>query len=204
VNRTLVALALAATSFTASAQATRPPKAGDVSVYSGEQRTDHVRFEETITVTTVDGEQIRTQHVRTDRAAPSEGVYTRDWSTLRSGGSGSSYEPAVRVLPQPLEVGKASESVVQAKGASGALSRVKLESTVAAREKLATAAGEFDTYRIESKGYISGLSWQGGFAFTQKLWYAPAIDRLVRQEYKEQRTLGADNVWELKSFKPAD
>jgi len=49
-----------------------------------------------------------------------------------------------------------------------------------------------------------GLSFQGGWAFQQKVWYAPALDRIVRTEYKEQRTLGAESVSELKSFKPAD
>jgi hypothetical protein len=43
----------------------------------------------------------------------------------------------------------------------------------------------------------------GGFRILEKLWYAPAIDRMVRVEYKETRPLGADNIAELKSFTPA-
>ena len=52
-----------------------------------------------------------------------------------------------------------------------------------------------------------GQSWastQRGRGVTGGLVQAPAIDRVVRSEYREQRTMGADNVLELKAFRPAN
>jgi len=204
-SRIALATLLGALSLGAAAQGEpRPARAGDVAIYSGEARTDKQRFEETVTILGVEAGQVRTRHQRSDRPSPTEGLYTRDWGTVRSGNTGSHYEPAASPVKQPLEVGRTWEEVYQGKSATGALFRIKMESTVVAREKLTTAAGEFDTFRIEAKAYLSGLSFQGGFGIAQKTWYAPAIDRVVRYEYKEQRTLGADNVSELKAFKPAD
>lgn len=203
MTRRIAAIALAGLSFALAAQeAQRPPRVGDVHVYTTEMKTERKRYDETVTVTAIEGERIRTQHVRSDRPAPGEGIYARDWAIVVSGNSGSAFEPAMKVLG-PLEVGRAWESVHEIKTATGALSRLKLESTVVAREKLPTPAGEFDTWRIDSKGYLSGLSWQGGWGITQKVWYAPSIDRVVRTEFREQRTMGADNITELKAFLPA-
>jgi hypothetical protein len=203
VSRRIAAIALAGLSFALAAQeAQRPARVGDVHVYSAEMKTERKRYEEKVTVTAIEGERIRTQHVRSDRPDPTQGIYARDWATVLSGNSGAAFEPAMKVLG-PLEVGRGWESVHEVKNAAGALSRLKLESTVVAREKLATPAGEFDTWRIDSKGYLSGLSWQGGWGISQKVWYAPAIDRVVRFEYREQRSMGTDNVVELKAFLPA-
>lgn len=202
------AIALAFITLTAGAAladpGARPAKAGDVHVYSVEQRAERLRHEEVVTVEAAEGGQLKTRHVRSDRGAPLEGLYGADWSVATSGTSGAHYEPAIRMLPATLQVGSSWEDISQLRAANGSLSRLKLESKVAAREKTKTPAGEFDTFRIESSGYLSGLSWQGGFALTQKVWYAPAIDRIVRTEYREQRALGADNVTELTQFRPAD
>lgn len=67
-----------------------------------------------------------------------------------------------------------------------------------------TPAGEFDAFRIENKGYINGVSWPGGFAYLQVVWYAPSINRVLREKYKEMRPMGTDYVRELKSFTPAN
>lgn len=205
MTRSLLSLlVLAGLAGAAAAQPARPAKVGDVHVYTTEQRADRARFDETVTISAIADGRIRTTHVRSDRPAPMEGLYGTDWATFKSGSSGSVLEPGSKVLEHPMEVGKSWEASYQLLTPNGAKSRLKMESTVAAREKIGTPAGEFDAFRIDSKGYISGLSWQGGFGILQKVWYAPAIDRVVRTEYREQRTMGADNVTELKQFKPAD
>lgn len=135
--------------------------------------------------------------------APTEGVYGSGWRTYQSGRSGLQFEPASRLLSLPLEIGKTWDASYEGTTSTGAKLRVKSRSAVKAQEKLNTPAGEFDSFRIGSKGYLSGVSFQGGCGIAQKVWYAPAIDRIVRLEYKEQRPIGADNVLELKSFKPA-
>lgn len=182
----------------------RPARAGDVHVYAVEQKPDRLRYEEVITVTGIEGERLRTRHARSDRPAAQEGWYGTDWSTFQSGNSGIKMEPAAPTVRHPLATGKAWEASVEAVSTTGARSRVKMSSTVAAREKVSTAAGEFDAFRIDTTGYISGLSWQGGWGYQQKVWYAPSIDRVVRSEYREQRTLGTETVFELKQFQPAN
>jgi hypothetical protein len=200
---TLIVLASLAGSALAQAPS-RPAKVGDVHVYSTEQRADRLRYDETVTVSAVSNGRIETRHVRSDRPTPADGLYDAEWATIRSGTSGSQLEPPLKVLQQPLEVGRSWEATTELTTSNGAKSRLKLASTIAAREKVSTPAGEFDAFRVDSKGYISGLSWQGGFGMQQRIWYAPAINRVVRSEYREQRSLGADNVTELKLFKPAD
>lgn len=206
MKKALAVLMLAGAAGTAFAQSpVRPARAGDVHLYSVEQRTERARYEESVTVTGVDAGQIRTRHVRTDRPEARDGVYGSGWGTvLKSGGSGSQYDPGVVQLPHPLKAGATWESTTVGVGATGARFEIRTQGTVVAQEKVRTPAGEYDAYRVEMKGYMSGLSFQGGFGYEQKLWYAPAIDAVVRTEYREQRPLGADTVSELKQFKPAD
>jgi hypothetical protein len=183
----------------------RPAKVGDVHTYAVEMKADRARYDETITVTSTDGGNIRTRHVRSDReGASTEGLYTAEWAAIKSGSTGSQLDPPVIQAPRPLQVGTSAPIDSLALVANGARVRFKGDASIVAQEKLSTPAGEFDVYRIEQKGYINGVSFQGGFGFTQRIWYAPSIDRMVRMEYKEQRTMGADNVWVLKSFKAAD
>ncbi|MGV3572936.1 MAG: hypothetical protein ACO1PB_20265 [Ramlibacter sp.] len=195
---------LAVAACTAHAQEVRPTRPGDVHVTVTEARADRKTYEETVTVTAVEGDRIRTRHVRSDNPAPAEGVYGLDWSTFKSGSSGSSFEPPARTVVRPLEVGKAWNDAYLVTTSTGARSQLKIDYKVTGREKLATPAGEFDAYRIEGKGYINGVSWPGGFGVVQSIWYAPAIDRVVRFEHREQRTMGAENVTVLKQFKPAE
>jgi hypothetical protein len=200
-----IALLLLAAGSCAFSQTVRPIKAGDVHVYSIEQKTDRARYDESVSVVAVEGDRVKVKHTRSDKeGASTEGLYTVEWAALKSGHTGTVLEPALRQVPQPLQVGAVYPLDSAGTTASGAKFRFKGEATVAAQEKLSTPAGEFDTFRIEQKGYVNGISFPGGWAFTQKIWYAPSINRIVRQEYKEQRSLGAENVYVLKSFKPAD
>ncbi|MDB5751430.1 MAG: hypothetical protein JWP65_1851 [Ramlibacter sp.] len=206
MNRIRAALLVTVSLWTAAhaQDLVRAARQGDVHVYATQQKTDRRVFDETITVTAVEGDRLRTRHERSDGSAATEGMYGKDWSTLKSGVSGATFDPPGRMLAPPLEAGKSWLAVYRVKSATGGESQVKMESRVAAREKLATPAGEYDTWRIESRGYVNGVSWTGGFGVLQKVWYAPAIDRIVRSEYREQRRPGTDNVAELKQFKPAD
>jgi hypothetical protein len=176
----------------------------DVHVYAGELRSERVKYEETVTLDAVEAGRLKTTHARTDRPAPAQGLYGGDWSVMKSGFSGSQYEPAAPTLPQPLQVGSKWEGNYEVTNPAGAKSRMKMELTVAAQEKVQTPAGEFEAFRIEGKSYLSGVSWRGGFGVQQKTWYAPAIGRIVKGEYSEQRTMGNEIVYELKQFRPAD
>ena len=191
--------------FAANAQvATRPAKVGDVHVYSVEQRTERMTVEETVTVIGVDADRIHTSHVRTNAQSPTKGLYGKDWSVYTSGSNGLEMSPPSQVLAFPLDVGKEWENSYDGTTSAGARLRIKMNSKISAKEKVVTPAGEFEAYRIDSRGFLNGVSFPGGWGILQKVWYAPSIDRVVRIEFKEQRTLGAENVTELKAFKPAD
>ncbi len=187
----------------ASAQTRATTKVGDVHVYTGQNKTDRTSYEETVIVTAIEGGKIRTKHSRPGRAEDIVGIYDTEWNTEQSGGSGLRYEPLFRAMSFPLEPGKKWQTSSEFSTSNGARTKTQGDIRVVGMEKVKTAAGEFDAVRLENKGYLSGVSWQGGWAYTQTYWYAPSIDRLVKFEHKESRTLGAESVLELKSFKPA-
>jgi hypothetical protein len=208
MNRFLLpALLLACVAGPALAQA--PPiaqlpavKVGDVAVYAVHLRSDNKRTEETITVTHADASQIRTRNARPERPAATEGVYDAQWNPTVSSNSGARFEPAARTLSFPLEQGKSWDSRYSVTGANFT-ARGDAANKVVGYEKVATPAGEFDAWKVETAGWINGVSFQGAFRFVQTLWYAPSIGRMVRMDYKESRRDGQDNLFELKSFKPA-
>ena len=145
-------------------------------------------------MTAVSANGFKTRHTRTGRPQDIDGDYDSDWNPRVSGSNGGRFDPPSKALVFPLDAGRQWPNNYRLTFPTGGSAQVEGEA------KLQTPAGEFDVVRIDFKGY-SRLG-SGGFHFTQSLWYAPAIDRLVRLEYKEIRTMGADNVTELKSFKP--
>jgi hypothetical protein len=185
--------------------AVRPvAKVGDEAVYAVDLRGDKRTTEETVTVTSVDQTHIKSKHVRPDRNPPEiEGVTTLDLATVVSGSSGTRYDPPVSNFKFPLVVGDRWKSSFMAEG-SNFKSKTDLDSKIAARETVKTPAGEFDTFKIESEGWINGVTWSGTIRMTLVRWYAPAIGSVVKSEYKDYRNnrLWNDTVTELKSFKP--
>lgn len=186
--------------------ASRPvAKVGDVAVYAVDQRADKRTFDETVTVTSVDQTHIKSRHVWPNRNPPEiEGVVTLDWATVVSGASGTRFDPPIAGFKFPLVVGEAWKSSVLAEGTSSK-SKTDVDVKVVAREKVKTPAGEFDAFKIESEGWINGISWSGAIRFTEVRWYAPATGRVVKTEYKDFRNgqLWTNTLTELKSFKPA-
>jgi hypothetical protein len=180
-------------------------KVGDTAVYAINQRADRRVTEETVTVTSVDQTHIKSRHMRPDRNPPEiEGVMTVDFATAVSGASGNRFDPPIVGIKLPLTVGDSWKSSYMAEGATSK-SKGDLEFKVTAREKVNTPAGEFDTFKIESGGWINGVSWSGAVRVAQVQWFAPAIGRMVKSEYKDFRggQLWTDTLSELKSFKPA-
>lgn len=185
--------------------AVRPvAKVGDVTIYAVDQRGDKRTFDETITVTSVDPTHIKSIHIRPNRAPPEiEAVATLDLATVVSGASGTRYDPPVMGFKFPLVVGDAWKSSFVGESATGK-ARADLDFKVVAREKVKTPAGEFDAFKIESEGWINGITWTGAIRMTEVRWYAPAIGRVVKSEYKDFRggRLWSDTISELKSYKP--
>lgn len=77
---------------------------------------------------------------------------------------------------------------------------------VMAEEKVTVPAGTFDAVRIDCKGFWNRVfNGSNNGPFTQKIWYAPAVKAVVRQDY-EDRNRGAvfnKNRFELTAFVPA-
>jgi hypothetical protein len=186
--------------------ANRPvAKVGDVAVYSVELRADKRTTEETVTITSVDQTHIKSKHVRPDRQPPEiEGVRTLDWATVVSGSNGTRYDPPIVSVKFPLAVGDAWKSSFLAEG-STFKSKSDVDYKVVSMEKVKTQAGEFDAFKIESKGWINGVSWSGSVRTEGVSWYAPSLGRFVRSEYRDFRNGRPwnDTVTELKSFTPA-
>lgn len=203
-------MGVACVSFSVWAQAdgaSRPvAKVGEVAVYAVEQRTDRRSFDETVTVTSVDQTHIKSKNLRPNRNPPEiESVSTLDWGTVVSGTNGTRFDPPMEGFKFPLVVGDTwkSSSVVEA--TNNSKSKTDFEFKVVTREKVKTPAGEFDSFKIESEGWINGVTWSGAIRMSEVRWYAPAIGRVVKTEYKDFRggQLWSHTVSELKSFTPA-
>ena len=181
-------------------------KVGEVAVYTVNDRADNKVFEETTTVTAVTADAIRFNQVRPNREpAGLEAVFTPDLRLVQSGSSGTRFDPPLQLIKQPMAVGDTWKAVYESVGLNQARSKGDIDAKVVATEKVTTPAGTFDTFRIESGGWITGISWQGSVRMAQVQWYAPAIGRHVRTEFKDFRggRLWNDTVTELKSLKPA-
>lgn len=198
------ALGCASPAWSQSVTAPRPAlKVGEVATYAVNSRHDSRSFEEKITITEVgpEGYKARLEQAG-DPARTREIAMDPELGTLVSG-NGSRFSPAARTLKFPLEVGATWEMRSDVTLADGGRSRFSIENKVAGIEKVRTPAGEFEAFRVESRGGVQGLSWNGYFRVVQTQWYAPSVQRVVRTEYKEQRVSGLDTVRELKSVEPA-
>lgn len=187
--------------------ASRPVvKVGDVAVYAVEQRTDRRRFDETVTVTSVDQTHIKSKNLRPKRNPPEiESVLTLDLATVVSGASGTRFDPPIAGFKFPLVVGDTWKTSFAGEATNKSKSKTDLDVRVVAREKVKTPAGEFDSVKIESEGWINGVTWSGAIRMSEVRWYAPAIGWVVKTEYKDFRDgqLWSHTVSELKSFTPA-
>jgi hypothetical protein len=178
-------------------------KVGDVAVYSVELRADNRSTEETVTVVAIEGDLIRSRHVRPGRPEQ-EGVITDQFGLAVSGASGSRFDPPIPLVKWPLTVGSNWKTSYNMVMLNDARSKADLDAKIVSSEKLRTPAGEFDTVKMESGGWVTGVSWSGSVRIAQVQWFAPAIGRVVRSEYRSFRggQPWEHTVTELKSFKP--
>lgn len=181
-------------------------KVGDVAVYTVNNRADNQTVDETVTVTAVESELIRFSHVRPGREpAEIEGQFTPDMRQVQSGASGTRFDPPAPLIKIPMAVGDNWKNAAEMVARNNAKSKTDFEYKVVGTEKITTPAGEFETFKIESGGWVTGVSWTGSVRVAQVQWYAPSIGRVVRSEYRDFRggRPWNDTLTELKSFKPA-
>jgi hypothetical protein len=86
----------------------------------------------------------------------------------------------------PLQLGaKWSQKYSWTNLTSGGKGGFEADVRVLSQEKIKTPAGEFDTFKVEIKGYWNNsVSGQNGRA-SETLWYAPAARNVVQREYDD-------------------
>ncbi len=67
---------------------------------------------------------------------------------------------------------------------SGNTGGFEAEARVLSSEKIKTPAGEFDTFKVEIKGFWNNATGQNGRS-SEILWYAPAVRNIVQREYDD-------------------
>jgi hypothetical protein len=208
MKKMIVAVALL-TSFCALAQtptAQRPEvKVGELSTYRTVDLQDRKETLLVMTVTEVKSDDVQFAWRNTADSTEGKILYTRDMNPYASVYSGAQYSPHAQLLSFPLSVGQEWKQTNAAKATNGSTSKFDLVNKVTAWEKVKTPAGEFDAFKIEGKGWLNGVSWQGSMRVVQVNWYAPAAGRIVRQEYQLFRgsTKATDVLSELTAQKPA-
>lgn len=134
------------------------------------------------------------RHAFDDAAPGKRGAMTYD---------GSRSEPQIKF---PLTVGKKYEHTdVWRNSSNGDTGSSATTASVVALEKVSTAAGTFDAYKIEMDGRWRNDKWGSSGRVTRTIWYAPAVKRQVKFEFKDWDQRGQVNnhyVEELQDFKP--
>lgn len=109
--------------------------------------------------------------------------WTSELNPVESASTSTTGDP--RFLSFPIVLGKKwSFKYSYVSKISPNKGRTQLDAEVVAYEKVVVAAGSFDAFRIEAKGYWNND--RGGNGRTKSIyWYAPAARMIVRTEYED-------------------
>lgn len=111
-------------------------------------------------------------------------VWTLELNILESSIATSSGEP--KQFAFPLEVGKKWDyKFAYVSKVTARKFRDQLDANVVAYEKVKVAAGEFDAFKIEYKGYRNNDTSGGGVRLKMTTWYAPAARCAVKIEFDD-------------------
>lgn len=84
----------------------------------------------------------------------------------------------------PLRAGMRYDADCRAVGEGGMTITRQAQCEVEGVETIETKAGSFSAIKLRMKGVWSPLSGAGGGPMEETLWYAPAVKRIVREEFK--------------------
>lgn len=118
-------------------------------------------------------------------------------------GGRTSIKPFVPQLSFPLAVGKAWEGSYEWTNLQGVTGSTTLKVKVLGREQVTVPAGTFDAFKIEYQGSFTRSGSFGTGSMHSVYWYAPAVKRIVREEYRDTTTTGQrwdQHVTVLESF----
>lgn len=111
-------------------------------------------------------------------------VYDHDWNRLEN--STFKFKPndgqGIRL---PLAVGKEWRSEFEARNTqTGSASKTSFTAKIVAQEMVTTAAGTFETFKIESRKHeISSADPSKSWDFENVGWYAPQVNHWVRRTF---------------------
>lgn len=180
-RRPFIVIPLAACAGAAFAQAAAGPTAGAPAFKVGDtwrwvrsdRRTKLQEAETRRTVTAVSATRIE----GTENAG--RFVMTPDWSIIEA----PDYvrlDDGAKFIAFPLEVGKKWSFQYEQHNKNNAFKgRFKLSAEVVGAERVSVPAGEFDTFKIVTGGFIDNLAGGGG-RLDVITWYAPAARATVR------------------------
>lgn len=126
--------------------------------------------------------EITTRVMERGKDQPNTVVFNRDWGRIDNGTWQT--RPSGYGIKKPLEVDKEWRNEANLKNLrTGVTLHASAAVRVAAPEKITTPAGEFDTFRIETKiREVNTKDQTKSSTTTETTWYAPTVNRWVKRK----------------------
>ena len=143
--------------------------------------TGDLRHSATILVVDVTDKEINTQITLVGRDRPLMYIYGRDWGRIQD--ANWKFQPPEGGFKFPLKVGAEWRAETAARHLSkGTGLQGSTADKVLGEEKVTTAAGTFDTYKVQRVLRQTDSNDQTkGSVTTATYWYAPAVNRWVKR-----------------------
>jgi hypothetical protein len=184
----LIAINLAALLFLHAASAAQTAEPGPIRVgdrWSYEIKDDltgDLRHAVTVVVVDITDKEITTRTAIRGKDRPQTMVFDLDWGRIDDGAW--RLQPSGIGIKRPLQVGKEWRSDANAMHLqSGVAYRASGVAKVTGEEQITTAAGTFDTYRIETTVRLVNTRDQTkSSTWTFVFWYAATVNRWVKRK----------------------
>ena len=160
-----------------------PVRVGDRWSYDlKDDLTGDLRHSVTVVVVAVSEKEITTRTTMRGKDRPQTMVFDLDWGRIDDGAW--KLQPAGIGIKMPLQVGREWRSDANAMNLqSGAAFRASGVAKVVAEEKVATPAGTFNSYRVDTTVRLVNTKDQTkSSTWTFVFWYAPEVNRWVKRK----------------------
>lgn len=144
--------------------------------------TGDLRHAITVVVTEVNDKEITTRVTVRGKDRPNTVIYARDWGRIDDGQWRN--QPAGIGIKTPLQVGKEWRSDANGRSLkTGVAMRSTGLAKVITQESMTTAAGTFDTFKIEANiRQVNANDQTKSSSILETSWYAPTINRWVKRQ----------------------
>jgi len=159
-----------------------PVRVGDRWSYDiKDEATGDLRHAVTVVVVDVNDKEITARTTIRGKDRPQTMVFDLDWGRIDDGAW--KLRPSGIGIKGPLQVGKEWRSDANAMNLqSGVAFRASGVAKVMAQEQITTAAGTFDTYRIDATvRMVNTRDQTKSSIWSFVFWYAPAVNRWVKR-----------------------